>query len=463
MSRTMQFPAVAHIVADLDDLEVTARRGRGHSAVGRMVSALRRLMARHHAYSRAVLVALLAFILACSDSDGAVTSPRVPIARMGITPTTVLLERGATRQVTAVAFDAAGNALDGRTVQWSTDAPAVATVSASGLVRAVAPGYALITATAEGKSASIAVTVPTTVPVVEYDLVYERRPFNGGGDIRRVSLATGASTTMPLVLTIPGTFVRDAAPSPDGTQIAFTIAWYPAGSSTLDGDIYVANIDGSGLRRLTTAEEMDEQPAWSPDGTRIAFRSKRSGDWDIWAMGANGTGQVNLMLNVLPAASTESTPTWSPDGARILYSSDIDTYAYAKLWTMRPDGSDKRRVLPLAGTVTDIDVEASWSPDGSKIAFRRVDGRTTGSDIMVATVATGEVARVALDAAQVSPAWSPDGTRIAFTSSHDGLLAHVFTMKPDGTDISRHTTGSDANTSPRWLRVVTPAAGAVAR
>jgi TolB protein len=180
-------------------------------------------------------------------------------------------------------------------------------------------------------------------------------------------------------------------------------------------------------------------------------------------MGANGTGQVNLMLNVLPAASTESTPTWSPDGAHILYSSDIDTYGYAKLWTMRPDGSDKRRVLPLAGAATDIDVEASWSPDGSKIAFRRVDGRTTGSDIMVATVATGEVARVALDAAQVSPAWSPDGTRIAFTSSHDGLLAHIFTMKPDGTDISRHTTGSDANTSPRWLRVVTPAAGAVAR
>ena len=405
-------------------------------------------------YPRAAVAALLAFVLACSASDDPVASPPA-VASVGVTPTTAVLTGGATKQLAAVAYDSDGNVLGGRVVQWSTDAPAIATVSAAGLVRAVATGYAGITATVEGKSATMTVTVPTPEPTVAYDLVYERRPFDGDGDVRRVSLTTGASTTLPLAVTIPGAFVKDAAPSPDGSQVAFTVAWYRADSPTLDGDIYAANIDGSGLRRLTTGEEMDEQPAWSPDGTRIAFRSRRSGEWDIWVMDANGTGQTNLMLDVRPATSTESGPTWSPDGSRILYSSDIDGFTYAKLWTMRADGGDKRR-LPVAGAVTDVDLEPSWSPDGATIAFRRVDGRATGSDIIVAALATGAITRVALDGPQVSPAWSPDGSRIAFVSSHSGLLAHVFTMKPDGSGISRHTTGEGANNYPRWIRSVVP-------
>jgi Tol biopolymer transport system component len=405
----------------------------------------------YRTYSYAILAALLASVIACSDSSGPMTSSR-PVASVAVTPTTVVLEEGATRPLAAVAFDADENVLTGRTVQWSTDAPSVATVSASGLVSATAQGYAVITATVEGKSSSSAVTVVEPEPMIEYDLVYERRPFDGSGEIRRVSLANGASTPLPLVATIPGTFVRDVTPSPDGTRVAFTVAWYPENVSTMDGDIYVANIDGGNRRRLTTTAELDEQPAWSPDGSRIAFRSKRSGDWDIWVMAADGTGQVNLMGNILPATSTDHTPAWSPDGSRIVYSSDIDNFAYAKLWTMRPDGGDKRRLLPQAGGTTDIDREPSWSPEGSRIAFRRIGGGGFGSEIMIATVATGTVTRIELDGVQAFPSWSPDGSLIAFASNHQYPLAHVYTMKPDGTDINRHTAGSDEHTYPRWVQ-----------
>jgi Tol biopolymer transport system component len=302
-------------------------------------------------------------------------------------------------------------------------------------------------------------------PVTEYDLVYERRTIDGGTDVRRVSLSTGASTSIPLVVTVPGAFVRDVAPSPDGTRLAFTVAWYPVGSSLMDGDIYVANVDGSALRRLTTEDDLDEQPAWSPDGTRIAFRTRRSGNTDIWVMGADGTGQVNLMADLFPAASTELTPAWSPDGSRIAYASDIDSFAHPRLWTMRADGGDKRLLLASSTAVAepDIDREPSWSPDGSKIAFRRVGAGVAGSDIMVATVATGAVARIAMAGVQVSPAWSPDGSRIAFVSNHDGLLSHIFTMKLDGTGIERFTTDSGENTNPRWLRAVAPAARMIMR
>jgi len=404
-------------------------------------------------------VALLAFLIACSDSTDPITVPPPPaqVASVRLTPATVVLEEGRTRQLTAVGLDVNGNVLEGRAVQWSAEPASVATVSASGLVQAIGRGYAMVTATVEGRSASSAITVTEPEPLQQFDLVYERRPFNGGGDIRRVSIPTGVNVTLPLAVTVEGTFVRDVTPSPDGTRVAFTVAWYPQGWSTLDGDIYVANIDGTNFQRLTTAPDLDDQPAWSPDGSRIAFRSKRSGEWDIWVMGANGSGQTNLMDSWLPARATDQTPAWSADGSRIVFASDMDNLAYSKLWTMRPDGSDKRRLLPLTGATSEIDREPSWSPDGSRVAFRRVSSNALGSDIMVANVVTGVVNRIQMDGVQAMPAWSPDGVLIAFTSNHEGLLSHIYTMKPDGTGIVRHTTGADENTYPRWLRTALPA------
>ena len=534
MSRTMQFPPVVHMVADLDDLDLATPRRARRAVVGHLMSMMRRLHRRMA--TSAVLSLVLLVLLACSDSsdpmtpvkgvatvavsptapaltvgqtvqlsatlkdadgnvltgrtvdwsssstatasvsatgvvtavaEGAatisarsegktgqveVTVARAPVARVNVTPLTVVLEVGATRTITAIAFDASNNVLAGRTVQWTTDAPEVATVSTTGVVTAVAPGYAGIIATIEGKTASSVITVVEAEPTEQYDVVYERRQFNQLGDIRRFSPADGTSSTLTSLPRFPGKFIRDVAPSPDGQRLAFTLAWYPEGSTTLDGDIYVVNLDGSGLTRLTSAEDMDDQAAWSPDGMRIAFRSKRSGNWDIWVMAANGTGQVNLMTDLLPATSSDHNPAWSPDGLRIVYSSDIDNFAYPKLWTMRGDGTNKRRLLPVSG-MTDIDGTPSWSPDGTRIAFRRISGMGLDADIAIATIATGQVARITIEGPQAFPSWSPDGSRIAFTSPHQGLMGHIFTMKPDGTEIVKHTSGTDENTYPRWLRV----------
>jgi len=379
-----------------------------------------------------------------------VTVLPVPAASVRLTPRTMVLDPGTTRQLAAAALDAGGNVLEGRTIEWSTDAPSVATVSATGLVQAVAPGYADIRATIEGKWSTTSVTVATPEPVEQYDLVYERRAFNGLGEIRRLTPSSGASLKIPLLAAFPGSFARDATPSPDGTRIAFTFAWYPEGSSQLDGEIYVAAIDGTNMIRLTNAEGMDDQPVWSPDGTRIAFRSVRSGHGDIWVMGANGTGQTNLTNDFLPATSTEHSPAWSPNGSRIAYSSDIDNFAYVKLWTMRADGSDKRRVLPSTTGTDVIDMEPSWSPDGSKLAFRRISAND--SDIAIVTLSTQAVSRLHMDGVQSYPAWSPDGESIAFSSSHQNPMSDIYTIKPDGTGLVRLTNSVDSNWRPRWVR-----------
>jgi Tol biopolymer transport system component len=158
-------------------------------------------------------------------------------------------------------------------------------------------------------------------------------------------------------------------------------------------------------------------------------------------------------------SGNEHSPAWSPDGSRIAYSSDIDNFAYVKLWTMRADGSDKRRVLPGTAGTDVVDMEPSWSPDGSRLAFRRIGN--SDSDIVIVTLSTQAVTRIHMDGVQSYPAWSPDGASIAFSSSHENPVSDIYTMKPDGTGLVRLTNGVDSHWRPRWLR--TAAAAAVAR
>jgi Tol biopolymer transport system component len=137
---------------------------------------------------------------------------------------------------------------------------------------------------------------------------------------------------------------RGQAPtwSPDGRKIAFR------SDRDGNGEVYVVNADGSGLRRVTRNPASDGRPVWSPDGTRLLFTRFGDGSSDIYSVSADGSGARNLTPDVRPArVGRDSSPAWSPDGTKILFVGQRD--GRYDVWVMNADGSGKRNLTQLRG------------------------------------------------------------------------------------------------------------------
>lgn len=242
----------------------------------------------------------------------------------------------------------------------------------------------------------------------------------------------------------PGTIAMDPTPSPDGRRIAFVVANY----TEWTGDIFMVNRDGSGLRQLTFAPELDDSPAWSPDGQQLAFRSYRGGyEGEIWIMNADGTGTMNLTPTPLPAIIDNRRPDWSPDGQTIVYASNLG--GDFGIWVMDAVGGGKRQLT----NTPDFDTEPAWSPDGQRIAFRRSDGNR--SDIFVMTSNGSAPLRLALPGEQRLPAWSPDGEWLAFVGQTTvRAQPEIFVMRQNGEDVRQLTVDPawGGGLHPAWWR-----------
>ena len=235
--------------------------------------------------------------------------------------------------------------------------------------------------------------------------------------------------------------VQTPAWSPDGRRIAFL--------SRRDGDfdVYVMNADGSGQRRLTRGARLGTTAcgplcgtptsAWSPDGRKVVFQSRHDGNLGLDVVNADGSGQRMLARN-------GDAPAWSPDGRQIafLYSS--------KIYVMNANGSEHRNLTrpPKPGRSAFL----AWSPDGRKLAFLHAG---CGDVCFLVSVmnANGSGERklgLPLIGYASPPVWSPDGRKIAFVGGSNGN-SHVYTMNADGSGQRRLTRKSaDRYAFPAW-------------
>lgn len=307
----------------------------------------------------------------------------------------------------------------------------------------------------------------------------ENVPLSLDATNAKVAYQRGGRATSDIYTITPGTGISTGirrgfhpAYSPDGTKIAFT------DNSTANGFLMIMNADGTNARQLATPRQ-GFTPTWSPDGSRLAFVR---GDFE--SVGDNGKGQLYVIdmtpggegANevLIPTTQQISKPSWSFTNriAAACYTprpgGGIDPLGVCVTTTIPPSsqiGSNPPSISLVSGTNTN-DRDVTWSPDGTKIGFisTRDYPMASASEIYTMNPDGSAATRLTnVDNFKVQPTWSPDGTRIAFSRgiTPTANLSSVLVDGSNGTNPTVITLSGSGDVFPNWgaAPTPTPAAG----
>jgi Tol biopolymer transport system component len=232
---------------------------------------------------------------------------------------------------------------------------------------------------------------------------------------------------------------------PDGKEIVFIT------ERNERIELYTIQTDGTNLRFILDSGGLDaslREPAWSPDGTQIAFSrwplfdEDQSGGWDIYLFTLGRSEWTRLTYS----SANEWSPSWSPDSMHLLFTSWSPLISsFNAFFSMGRDGSNRMLFVDIASTSKMV-----YSPDGSMLVFSAFFEE--GPPEIALINADGSNLRVLTNhpAFDLEPSWSPDGRRIIFTSNRNGSY-EIYTMDLEGSDIVQLTPNQSYSSSPRWI------------
>jgi hypothetical protein len=221
--------------------------------------------------------------------------------------------------------------------------------------------------------------------------------YSPGGD----RIAYGYLDGHVFVARADGSGMRQLVPDPDLEHSEDAPTWAPDGSRiavATDEGLEVATLRGRSWSRLTR-NKTDREPTWGPDG-RIAFARLAGGLWRVFVMNGDGSGVRQLTSG----ATSDTDPAWSPDGSTIAF--EAESADRIDLYTVRADGTGLSR-LTLAGP-DEANREPAWSADGSRLAYTSWGPFGNDSELMTFDLRTGAQTQLTANATdEASPTWNP--------------------------------------------------------